>query len=311
MDDRVLLLIPAFNEAATLGLVLTEARDTQVHCSAESKFEILVVDDGSFDDTSRIARAYGCRLIRHQKNTGYGAALRSGFSFAHEERYDYVVTLDGDGQHRPQDVPRLLRKRGRGQLVSASRYLPASVRLSQPPAPKINRLFAELVNLLTGFDISDVGCGLKCIDVHSLERMHLDENGYLFPLEFWWACHAAEVAVREVAVPMIYCDAGRNIRARYGSVELALDQAVFFLLRLTLDLRIKYSPTWGVEVRRAICDRELPRGVELVVWQLLSTEWSELPLDSVRANLGHLNSSQRQRVNHPELLDCRLWSASC
>lgn len=306
MHDRVLLLIPAFNEAATLGPILTQARSLNL-----SELDILVVDDGSADETSQIAGAHRCQLIRHEENIGYGAALQSGFSFAHEEKYDYVVTLDADGQHRVEDVPRLLHERGRGRLVSGSRYLPASIRISQPPAPQVNQLFAGLINVLTDFGISDVGCGLKCIDVNLLKRVQFTETGYLFPIEFWWVCHRNEVTVREVPVPMIYWNPGRSIHARYGSVEAALDQALFLLLRLTLNLQTRYSQAWGPDIERAIRGKELPENIELIFEELQSTKWCELPLDSVRANLRRLEPLCRRQTKCVELSNFNMGFTSC
>jgi len=102
-SGRVCIVIPAYNEAATIG-------DIVCRCRAALDFPcmIIVVDDGSRDRTGDIAAQSGATVLRHAKNQGKGASLMDGFRMALAEEAAYVVSLDGDGQHRPEDIPRLL-----------------------------------------------------------------------------------------------------------------------------------------------------------------------------------------------------------
>src|SRR5688572_24744585 len=94
-------VIPALNAAKTLGPVIAASR--------EHVEEILVVDDGSQDGTSDAAGAAGVNVVRHQKNRGKGAALKTGFRWCLERGYDAVLTLDADGQHLGSNIPKLVK----------------------------------------------------------------------------------------------------------------------------------------------------------------------------------------------------------
>ena len=95
----ILALIPAWNEAPRVGAVV---RGAAVY------LPVLVVDDGSEDETAQVAEAAGATVVRHSENRGKGVALMTGFAWAKERSYDAVLTLDADGQHDPEDIPKLV-----------------------------------------------------------------------------------------------------------------------------------------------------------------------------------------------------------
>ena len=113
------LIIPALNEAKSLPRVFEAIED------AELEAEILVVDDGSTDDTAGTAAALGARVVRHPFNMGYGAAIQTGYMYALEHRADLLVQMDADGQHDPRQIPAMVEpiRRGECDLVIASRFL--------------------------------------------------------------------------------------------------------------------------------------------------------------------------------------------
>lgn len=98
-SEKVLAMIPAFNEAEHIAVVVTQAR---------KYLPVLVVDDGSADETSVIARQNGAEVFRQEPNQGKGTAIMNGFKYALEHGYDAVITLDGDGQHDPDEIPLFL-----------------------------------------------------------------------------------------------------------------------------------------------------------------------------------------------------------
>src|SRR5216117_2694297 len=98
--SSVWVICPAFNEATTLPRVLKELRDAQ--------YKVVVVDDGSSDDTARIGAAMAATVISHPINLGQGAALKTGIAYALSQGAERVVTFDADGQHRDDDIARLL-----------------------------------------------------------------------------------------------------------------------------------------------------------------------------------------------------------
>ena len=104
MQKRFLLLIPAFNAESTIQKLIIE---TKKYFLPEN---ILVVNDGSSDKTFEIANSEKVNLLNHSKNLGKGAALKTGFQFAVENNFDWVLTMDADLQHSPNDVPKFLMK---------------------------------------------------------------------------------------------------------------------------------------------------------------------------------------------------------
>ena len=210
MTCRTLVALPVYNEAAHVARVLDEAL---CHCG-----EVLVVDDGSTDGTSELLAARNdVQVVSHERNRGYGAALRSAFEFALRGRYDVLVTIDCDGQHQPQRIPLFVQSLagGEGQqfdVVSGSRYLEQFPGDSKPPEDRrrINRLITAELNRLLGLNLTDAFCGFKAYRVAALAQIELTEPGYAMPLEFW--ARAAELGLRiiELPVPLIYLDETRS-----------------------------------------------------------------------------------------------------
>src|SRR5215211_7433293 len=119
-DKRYLAVIPAYNEADTVGLVIHSLR------SEAPQFDILVIDDGSTDRTADLADAAGVPVLRHPFNLGIGGAVQAGFEYARSEGYDYMVQVDGDGQHRADQIHRLVDAMEKDRvldMVCGSRFL--------------------------------------------------------------------------------------------------------------------------------------------------------------------------------------------
>ena len=110
MSKRFLTALPVYNEAAHVNLVLDEVLRYSEH--------VLVVDDGSTDGTSELVSARtDIEVVRHSRNRGYGAALRTAFDFAMRRGYDVIVTIDCDGQHEPQRIPAFVEATGQACVV--------------------------------------------------------------------------------------------------------------------------------------------------------------------------------------------------
>jgi glycosyltransferase involved in cell wall biosynthesis len=121
-NTKTLVIVPAFNEEGALPGVLEDLR-----CHGPA-LDVLVIDDGSSDDTARVARTHGVRVARLPFNLGVGGALQTGFRYALEEGYERAVQFDGDGQHSAREIPKLLEALSAGaDLVVGSRFAQSTV----------------------------------------------------------------------------------------------------------------------------------------------------------------------------------------
>ncbi len=230
MAKNWLVSLPVYNEARHVDRVLDEVR-------RHTQAEILVIDDGSSDGTSDLlSRRTDVRVVRHEENRGYGAALLSAFAYAQEHSFELLVTIDCDGQHEPCRIPEFFEACAPGvDIVSGSRYL-AQFEGDTPPPPerrKINEQVTAELNRRLGLKLTDAFCGFKCYRVESLRRLNINEVGYAMPLEVWVQVAAAGLKVIELAVPLIYLDEKRsfggvldNGQTRLEYYHLTLDRAI-------------------------------------------------------------------------------------
>ena len=160
---RTVAVIPAYNEADTIGPVIEETLGHVDH--------VVVVDDGSSDETARIAREHGASVIEHAVNTGVGGAVRTGYRYAIRNGYDFVLQIDADGQHDPAYIPLLLETAADCDMVIASRYLNESFEDYSFVRKLGISFFTRLVNRLGGIDITDVTSGFRVYRVSALESI--------------------------------------------------------------------------------------------------------------------------------------------
>ena len=210
MTIRTLTALPVYNEASHIEPVLDEVR--------KYSSEILVVDDGSRDATPQILAAqYGIHVVTHERNLGYGAALRSAFRFALDGDYDILVTIDCDGQHEPRLIPELAAQIFHSEglafdIISGSRYLRQFPGASSPPEDRrrINMQITEELNRCLGLSLTDAFCGFKAYRVEALRALEITELGYAMPLQLWVQAAAAGLQISEYPVPLVYLEEERS-----------------------------------------------------------------------------------------------------
>jgi dolichol-phosphate mannosyltransferase len=202
---RWLTAIPVYNEARHVQRVLTEVR--------RYVSDLLVVNDGSTDGTSELLdREPHLFRVNHERNQGYGAALISAFEFAVRNDYDFLVTMDCDGQHTPTRIPVLLEAfDSQTDIVSGSRYLRDFRQDTPAPSDRqnINRTITSEINDRFGLEITDAFCGFKAYSRRALSGLRITEKGWGMPLQLWVQAAQLGLRVKEIAVPRIYLDPNR------------------------------------------------------------------------------------------------------
>ncbi len=244
MSQRYLTALPVYNEAKHVGPVLAEVR--------RYAQDILVVNDGSTDGTGELLAAEpGLRIVTHQKNRGYGAALRSAFEYAVQHRYDVLVTIDCDGQHQPQMIPQFFAETEGCDMVSGSRYLAPLTGDNPPPADrrKINELLTARLNERLGLQLTDAFCGFKSYRVCRLPELEITDNGYAMPLELWVQAAHQGFRIKELAVPLVYLDLARSFGGALDDADTRLAHYYEILDRAIARTREKPTPA----KQRSLC----------------------------------------------------------
>ncbi len=195
---KVCAVIPAFNEEATIGLIVQE---TQKYVDL-----VVVVDDASADNTAEIARQNEARVIRRLKNRGPGTALQALLNPAERgdvdyTTFDFIVHIDSDGQHDPKYIPRLLEVAQNCDMVIASRFLNSSYK-NYTPVRKIGiSFFTFLVNFINHTNLTDVTSGFRVYRTSSLKKLSLISTRH-WAIEQTMQALKRGLIIKEVSVEM-------------------------------------------------------------------------------------------------------------
>lgn len=212
---RVLALIPANNECRQIAEVVKGARQ---------HLPVLVVDDGSTDDTAALAAAAGAEVYRQYPRQGKGAALLAGFNWAVSHGYDAVVTLDADGQHDPSEIPAFLQeyRAGHTDLIIGKRNF-----RQMPPARRMgNYLGARIFSWALGQAVPDNQSGYRLISRRLIEAMsHPAERGFEFEVEMIVQCVTNGYSLGWVPIRTIYANERSHIsplRHAYKFMQISM-----------------------------------------------------------------------------------------
>jgi glycosyltransferase involved in cell wall biosynthesis len=204
------LLIPAYNESPTLGGVIERSRP---FCG-----NILVVDDGSSDTTSSVAQAAGGVVLRHQGNRGKGEALKTGFSWLLAKGCKAVITMDGDGQHDPSEIPKFAERyhRVRGKGFADVLIVGARERRKMPRYRAVpNRIGEALISLAARRHILDTQSGYRLYSRGVLEGVSCRSSGFDMETEILIKAARKGVKIEEIPVTTIYQE---NYRTHFRPV---------------------------------------------------------------------------------------------
>lgn len=198
-EAKLSVVIPAFNEAATIADVVKGA--------AKYADEVIVVDDGSSDNTSFVAKAAGAKVLRLPKNRGYGAALSVGLATAALDDADLIVYLDGDGQHDPEDIPKICAPvlRGTADLVIGSRFLKKEGKAGIPKYRTMGQTaLTKATNVGMDVKVTDSQSGFRCITKKVALSMDLADEGMGFSSEMVRTASKLGLRITEVPITCRY-----------------------------------------------------------------------------------------------------------
>lgn len=211
--QKIIATIPCFNTEATIKDVIL----------ATKKYvdEVMIIDDGSDDNTAITAKNLGAFVLKHNENKGYGKAIKSCFSAALANNADIIITIDGDGQHDPDDIPRLLDPilRREADVIIGSRFLGSN------DVPSYRKFGISIINNLwnVGADmkLSDSQSGFRVYRKDIVENLNLLENGMAISIEILEQIRNKGVAIGEIPIKCYYKSSSMNLRSVFHGLGVA------------------------------------------------------------------------------------------
>jgi glycosyltransferase involved in cell wall biosynthesis len=211
---KIVVAIPCLNEARFIGDIVRRIDKT--------RYKVIVIDDGSKDDTAEVALANGAEVIKHPYQMGAGAATKSCFEAAKKENADILVTLDGDGQHNPDEIDRVAAPaiNKEADFVIGSRFIKPDTNM-----PLYRRLGIYIINLLC-----NIGAKVKVTDTQScfraynrkfLDTVSIAEQSFSFSIELLINARRAGLKIKEVPISCVYHDQGSSMNPIRHGINVA------------------------------------------------------------------------------------------
>ena len=226
-EPRRIAIVPARNEAGAIAGVIDELR------AFDPGLDVVVVDDGSTDLTADVAAARGAAVVRLPFNLGIGGAVQTGFKYALEHGYQVAVRLDGDGQHDPQELPKLLGplSAGEADIVVGSRFADGSTNYRPPFARRAGiAWFARLVSLLTRQRVTDTTSGFQAVNRLGI-RLFATDYPHDYPeVEATVMVFKHRLRLKEVPV--------RMREREHGTSHITALRSLYYAVKVTLALLV-------------------------------------------------------------------------
>ena len=199
----IMVAIPCYDEEVAIGSI--------VLCALRYADNVVVIDDGSKDNTVEVAKLAGAEVIVHHRNLGKGAAIKTAFSYARESNYDILVFIDGDGQHNPEEIPKLVAPilAGEADVVNGSRYLNGNGKNT----PRYRRLGQRVLDVATnansGLHLTDTQSGFRAFAVHTASAFRFQTDTHSIESEMLIDAAQKGLRIKEVEIGVRY-DVGRS-----------------------------------------------------------------------------------------------------
>jgi hypothetical protein len=229
---RILVILPAYQEERSIGGLVRSLRERY-------PYDALVVNDGSTDNTGDAARGAGATVLDLPCNLGIGGAVQTGFLYARSRNYDVVVRIDGDGQHEIDDIPKILEPilAGRADAVIGSRFLGETGYRGSIPRIFGIRFFRFLVNVTTGYRVTDPTSGFIAIN-RRLVAFYSDHYPSDYPeVDAYILMHRLGARALEVPVRMYDRSEGKS--------SITAFRAVYYMVKVTLSFLINRIRRFG------------------------------------------------------------------
>ncbi len=208
---RVVAAIPAFNEERYIGTIVLKTR--------QYADEVVVVDDGSTDQTAEVARLAGASVIRHEQNKGYGASIQTLLADARKKHFDILVLLDGDFQHNPDEIPRLI-----GPVAEGFDLVIGSRKAQQVNIPRYRRfgqrVIAGFSRILSGKKLYDSESGFRVFSRRAVEVLELKENGMAVSAETIAMATEKGLKITESPISVVYTADGSTLNPLVHGFEV-------------------------------------------------------------------------------------------
>jgi glycosyltransferase involved in cell wall biosynthesis len=222
-----LAVVPAYNESATIDGVVRALRKNA------PQFDVVVIDDGSTDDTGVRAEAAGAQVLRHPFNLGIGGAVQSGFVFAYDRGYDYMVQVDGDGQHDPSEIAKLVDAMQQDptlDMVCGSRFA-EDLKYEAPVSRRTGiHIFAFLLSRVVGQRITDPTSGFRLYNRSAISVFARDYPHDYPEVEAVLMVHFHRLRMCEVPV--------RMFKRGGGVSSISSGKSVYYMLKVLLAIFI-------------------------------------------------------------------------
>ena len=226
-ERRGIAIVPARNEEGAIGGVVSEIR------AFDPELDVVVVDDGSSDRTAELAAAAGAVVVRLPFNLGIGGAVQTGFKYALEHGYELAVRLDGDGQHDPGELPKLIEPvlRGDADIVVGSRFADRDGAYRPPLARRLGiGIFARIVSVLVRQRVTDTTSGFQALNEHGI-RLFADDYPHDYP--------EVEATVMVVRHRLTLLEVPVRMREReHGRSSITALRSVYYMIKVLLALLV-------------------------------------------------------------------------
>lgn len=225
---KILVVIPAYNEEASIGRVIEEVRNYF------PEVDILVVNDGSLDSTSSEARNKGALTLDLPYNLGIGGAVQTGCLYAFQHGYEFVLRLDGDGQHHPQEISKILCPllEGKADIVIGSRFLSSEGYKSTFLRRMGISFFSFVIWLITGGNIKDPTSGFNGMNRKGIEFISFKYSSDYPEIEALILARKRGLRIREVPVIMKKREKGKS---SIGQLE-----AIYYMIKVSISTLMGY-----------------------------------------------------------------------